>query len=144
MKVSARPAVLIKPDALRKNIRLSPPTSVTDILSSLSGDQSRIHQTRVQLPLHEICLRNLAVPQRDQGALQNAFGVDAAGIDADRLADVDLGPSFVDVSVQAEQRLMLLDDVDQRLAAGMNLRRQPHLVNDLQILIELGTGIERR
>src|SRR6266508_4205664 len=39
---------------------------------------------------------------------------------------------------------MLLDDVGQRLTAGMNLRRQAHLVDDSQILIELGTGIQRR
>ena len=32
----------------------------------------------------------------------------------------------------------------QGLAAGMNLRRKPHLVDHPQILIELGTSIERR
>src|SRR3990172_30651 len=48
------------------------------------------------------------------------------------------------MAVQPQQRLMLLDDVGQGLTAGMNLRGEAHLVDDLQVLIELGTSIQRR
>src|SRR4030042_3094496 len=107
MKVSARPAVLISPDALRRNILLSAPTSVTDIVPSF-GDISSLRRSR--LTLRQTGLGNLIVPERDHGALQYAFRVDTARIDADGLADIDLGPAFVDVPVKAQQWLLLSGD----------------------------------
>src|SRR5688500_3934205 len=99
MKVFARPAVLISRDALRRNIRLSAPPSVTDIVSSF-GDISSLRRSRSAW--RQTGLGNLIVPERDHGALQYAFRVDTAWIDADGLADIDLSPAFVDVSVQPE------------------------------------------
>ena len=53
------------------------------------------------LTLSQTHLGDLVMPKRDHGALQDAFGVDASRIDADGLADIDLGAALVDVPVQA-------------------------------------------
>src|SRR5262245_28504029 len=141
MKVSVKLAVLISPDALRRNIRLSPPTSVTDIVPSFCRYLS---PNDAPLTLRQTHSRDLALPKRNHGTLQDAFGIDASWIDADGLADIDLGAAFVNVPVKPKQRLVLLDDVHECLAARMGLHRQPHFVNHLQIPVEFGAGVERR
>src|SRR5215510_6353101 len=141
MNVSVKLAVLISPDALRRNIRLSPPTSVTDMVSSFCR---YISCRRCSLTLRQAHSRDLALPKRNHGTLQDAFGIDASWINADGLADIDLGAAFVNVPVKPKQRLVLLDDVHECLAARMGLHRQPHFVNHLQIPIEFGAGVERR
>src|SRR5688572_19732394 len=140
MKVSVSPAVRISPEAFRRNIRLSAPTSVTDILPSLSAFPP--FDFFVFLSLYEIDLGHFGVLQRDQSALQDSFRIDAPGIHADRFADVDLRAPLMDVSVKSEERLVLLDDVQQSLAAGVGLRGQTHFVDDPQIPIEFRAGVE--
>ena len=88
--------------------------------------------------------RDRTLLQRDHSTLQDAFGIDAPWIDADGLADIDLGAAFVNVPVEPKQGLVLLDDIDKGLAAGMGLHRQPHFVDHLQVRIEFRTGVERR
>ena len=63
----------------------------------------------------------------DQDALQQSLGVDAARIDADCVANLDLPAPFVDVTMQTEQRLLRLYGLQERGAAGMHLNGIAHL-----------------
>src|SRR5262245_51767213 len=141
MNVSVKLAVLMSPDALRRNIRLSPPTSVTDMVSSFCR---YISCRRCSLTLRQAHSRDLALPKRNHGTLHEAFRIDACWIDADGLSYIDIGAPFLTVPVKPKQSLVLRDDVHKCLAAGMGLHRQPHFVNHLQVLIDFGAAVERR
>src|SRR5438309_7387110 len=102
MNTSVLDAVLINPEALRRNTR-----SVAAVAIS-----------RLLLSLRELDVPNLAVPDPHQRAVEDALAVAGSRIDAHRAADLCRAASLVDVPVQAEHGLVALDQLADRGAAG--------------------------
>src|ERR671933_2693955 len=66
---------------------------------------------------HELVGHDAAVAQLDDRAVDDALAVRAAGVDAERRADLGDGPRLVDVAVQAEHRVVALDQRPDRARA---------------------------
>src|SRR5258708_15648073 len=72
---------------------------------------------------HQLLGGNLPAFDRNDHALQEAFGVRAARIDGHGTADLPGCPRFVDMPVQGQDRLDALDELAHRRAADWGERR---------------------
>src|SRR6266566_545848 len=103
MKTSVLDAVLIKPDAFRRNTR----SSAAAVIASPPP-----------LPLGELDVLDFSRLDADERAVQDPFAVVRARIDADRPPKPGDAAALVDVAVQAERRLVALDQLPHGCRAG--------------------------
>src|SRR6476646_1207691 len=80
--------------------------------------------------------------QVDEASVQVSAGVVGTRIDRHRTADPGHTLALVDVTVKAEQRLYLFDDLPDRRAAGRDLVRAAAFHHVPQLFVDLQGGVE--
>src|SRR6195952_93867 len=128
------------PVALRANM---PP----DVAGPFSPDTSLIpHLPLRPTPLsrHQVLIDDAVRLEVDQAAVEVTAAVVRAGVDGDSAPDPGHTLALVDLTVKAEQRLRLLDDLAHLLAAGGDLVRAAALGHVPQFVVDLVGGVEAR
>src|SRR5689334_23657596 len=84
-----------------------------------------------------IATEPLLLVERDDDTAEHALAVLAPGVEGDRLADPSLTPRLVDVTVQAQHRLVRRDRVAHRGAAHARDDWRPALDHWAELRVEL-------
>src|SRR6476646_1100203 len=118
MKMSRADASRRSPVALRANTSGGAEASVAIRASSLSCD--------------ELAGPHAVLAQLDDGPVDHALGVGAAGVDAGRLSDLGDCLGFMDMAVQRQHRLHLLDQRAHRGRSDRAAARLAAVAPDLE------------
>jgi hypothetical protein len=88
----------------------------TDVLALALGNGAP--PSRDTLPRYELMAQDLSLLQVEQHAAQQAFGVFAAGVDAQRGPDLDRAATLMYVAMQSGQRLPALNRLPHPVASA--------------------------